>query len=296
MAPDADPPAAARSPRARLVLLTCAAMLAFAANSVLCRLALRHTQIDAASFTFIRLASGALALWLLVRRPGPSGAAGGSWLSALALFVYAATFSFAYTRLPAGVGALLLFGTVQTTMVGYGVWRGERPTRLQAFGMLVALGGLALLMWPTATRSAPSAVAALLMLVAGVGWGAYSLRGRSSTDAQAATRGNFLRSVPMAAVLLLAALASLRFDLQGVLIAMASGALASGGGYVIWYSVTPRLQSSQAATVQLSVPLLAAVAGVVLLGETMSAPQLLAGACILGGIWLSLRYARPTAR
>jgi drug/metabolite transporter (DMT)-like permease len=264
-------------------------MLAFAANSVLCRLALRDTQIDAATFTFVRLAAGALALALFVRRPTRDAAAGGNWTSAFALFLYAAAFSFAYTRLPAGIGALLLFGTVQTTMVAYGVWRGERPTALQILGMLLAVGGLVVLLWPGA--SAPSPIAAALMLVAGIAWGGYSLRGRSSTAAQAATRGNFIRSVPMAAALLLAAFATLRVDAQGLVLAVASGALASAGGYVVWYSVTPLLQPSQAATVQLSVPLIATIAGVVLLGETMSPGQLAAGACILGGIWLSLLFA-----
>jgi drug/metabolite transporter (DMT)-like permease len=154
--------------------------------------------------------------------------------------------------------------------------------------MLVAFGGLILLLLPTATQSASSAVAAVLMLVAGVAWGSYSLRGRSNTDAKSATRGNFIRTVPMAAVLLVASFATLRADVHGTLLAIASGALASGGGYVIWYSVTPRLESSQAATVQLSVPLIAAIAGVLLLGEVMTPRQIVAGALILGGIWLSL--------
>lgn len=263
-------------------------MLAFAANSVLCRLALRHTQIDAATFTFVRLAAGALGLSLLVRRPAGAAAAAGSWRSASALFVYAASFSFAYTRLPAGIGALILFGTVQATMVTHGFWHGERPTGMQRLGMLLAAGGLVALMWPTA--SAPSGFAAVLMAIAGAAWGVYSLRGRSSTDAQATTRGNFIRAVPMAAVLLLAASATLRFDAEGLLLAIASGAVTSGGGYVIWYSVTPYLHSSQAATVQLSVPLLAAVAGVALLGETLSLVQVLAGGGILGGIWVSLFF------
>jgi drug/metabolite transporter (DMT)-like permease len=271
-----------------LILLTTAAMFAFAANSVLCRIALRHTDIDPATFTVVRLCAGAVALWLLVRKPALSHGIGGSWGSAFALFAYAAAFSFSYTQLQAGVGALLLFGAVQITMVFYGAWRGELPTLRQIAGMLVAFGGLILLLLPTATQSASSAVAAVLMLVAGVAWGSYSLRGRSNTDAKSATRGNFIRTVPMAAVLLVASFATLRADVHGTLLAIASGALASGGGYVIWYSVTPRLESSQAATVQLSVPLIAAIAGVLLLGEVMTPRQIVAGALILGGIWLSL--------
>jgi len=283
--------------RSNLLLLTVAAMLAFAANSVLCRLALRHTQVDAASFTAVRLVSAALVLWLIVRARSRGAAAGGNWPSALALFIYAAAFSFAYTGLQAGIGALILFGCVQATMVGHGLWRGERLNLFQLVGMGMAIAGLAGLLLPQGTVPAPPLGSAALMMAAGAAWGVYSLRGRVVPDATAATQGNFARTVPMVAVLALASLPWLRFDPAGFALAAASGSLASGLGYIVWYTVTPHLKAAHAATVQLSVPLIATAAGVVLLGESMSALQLLAGAAIVGGIWLSLvkRPPRPAA-
>jgi drug/metabolite transporter (DMT)-like permease len=270
-------------------------MLAFAANSVLCRLALRHTQIDPASFTAIRLASAALVLWLIVRMRAPGAPAGGSWPSALALFIYAAAFSFAYTGLQAGIGALILFGSVQATMVGIGLWRGERLSLFQGTGMGIAIAGLAGLLLPQGALPAPPLGAAALMMAAGAAWGVYSLRGRVVPDATAATQGNFARTLPMVALLALISLQSLRFDLSGAALAVASGSLASGLGYVVWYTVTPHLKAAHAATVQLSVPLIATAAGVLLLGETMSLLQILAGAAIIGGIWLSLVKKREPA-
>lgn len=274
--------------RANLLTLTALAMLAFAANSVLCRLALRHTQIDPASFTALRLASAALVLWLIVRMRSRGARAGGNWPSAIALFVYAAAFSFAYTGLQAGIGALILFGSVQATMVGIGLWRGERLNLAQITGMSVAIAGLAGLLMPQGAVPAPPLTAAALMMAAGAAWGVYSLRGRVVPDATAATQGNFARTLPMVAVLALASLGALRFDAAGAALAVASGALASGMGYVVWYTVTPHLKAAHAATVQLSVPLIATAAGVLLLGETMTPLQLLAAAAIIGGIWLSL--------
>jgi drug/metabolite transporter (DMT)-like permease len=282
--------------RSNLLLLTALAMLAFAANSVLCRLALRHTQIDAASFTAVRLVAAALVLWAIVRLRARGGPAGGNWPSALALFVYAAAFSFAYTGLPAGIGALILFGSVQAMMVGVGIWRGERLNPYQVTGMGIAIAGLAGLLLPQGTVPAPPPGSAALMMAAGAAWGVYSLRGRVAQDATAATQGNFARTVPMVALLALASLPSLRFDANGFALAVASGALASGMGYIVWYTVTPHLKAAHAATVQLSVPLIATAAGVLLLGEAMSALQLLAGAAIVGGIWLSLaKRAAPVA-
>jgi drug/metabolite transporter (DMT)-like permease len=274
--------------RTHLLTLTALAMLAFAANSVLCRLALRHTQIDPASFTAIRLAAAALVLWLIVRARAPGAPSAGNWPSALALFIYAAAFSFAYTGLPAGIGALILFGSVQATMVGSGVWRGERLNLFQVTGMGIAIAGLAGLLLPQGTVPAPPLGAAALMIAAGAAWGVYSLRGRVVADATAATQGNFARTLPMVAVLAAASLPVLRFDAAGAGLAIASGSLASGLGYVVWYTVTPHLKAAHAATVQLSVPLIATAAGVLLLGETMTPLQLLAGAAIIGGIWLSL--------
>lgn len=283
--------------RANLLLLTALTMLAFAANSVLCRLALRHTHIDAASFTAIRLVSAALVLWLIVRFRKRGASGGGNWPSALALFIYAAAFSFAYTGLQAGIGALILFGAVQATMVGHGLWRGERLNLFQICGMAIAFAGLVGLLLPQGALPAPPLASAALMMSAGVAWGVYSLRGRVAQDATAATQGNFARTVPMVVLLALASVSSLRFDAAGMALAMASGAVASGLGYVVWYTVTPQLKAAHAATVQLSVPLIATAAGAVLLGESMSALQLLAGAAIVGGIWLSLsRRAAVSAK
>lgn len=280
--------------RANLMLLTALAMLAFAANSVLCRLALRHTQVDAASFTAIRLVSAALVLWMIVRiRAKPTAAAGGNWRSAAALFTYAAAFSFAYTGLQTGIGALILFGSVQATMVGHGLWRGERLNLFQVAGMCVAFAGLVGLLLPQGALPAPPLASAALMMAAGAAWGVYSLRGRIAQDATAATQGNFARTVPMVALLALASLPHLRFDAAGVALAVASGSLASGLGYVVWYWVTPHLKSAHAATVQLSVPLIATAAGALLLGESMSTLQWVAGAAIVGGIWLSLFKRAP---
>lgn len=279
--------------RANLLLLTALAMMAFAANSVLCRLALRHTQIDAASFTAVRLVSAALVLWLIVRIRSRGPSTGGNWPSALALFTYAAAFSFAYTGLQTGIGALILFGCVQATMVGHGLWRGERLNLFQVAGMGIAFAGLVGLLVPQGALPAPPLGSAALMMGAGIAWGVYSLRGRVAQDATAATQGNFARTVPMVAMLALASLPYLRFDAAGMALAVASGSLASGLGYVVWYMVTPHLKAAHAATVQLSVPLIATAAGAVLMGESMSALQVLAGAAIVGGIWLSLFKRAP---
>jgi drug/metabolite transporter (DMT)-like permease len=272
--------------RASALAWTALAMLAFAANSLLCRIALHHTGIDPASFTALRLAAGALVLWLLLRaRHRPSRDAG-SWTSAFALFVYAAAFSFAYVDLSAATGALLLFAAVQATMIGAGLRRGERLRVAQWTGLLVALAGLVVLLLPGAT--APSPRGALAMLIAGVAWGVYSLRGRGATDAIATTADNFLRATPFALVLvpLAFAFAWLRWDAIGACYALASGALASGLGYVVWYRALPQLRAIEAASVQLSVPVIAASGGVLLLGETLTPRGVAAGVAILGGIAL----------
>ncbi|WP_447595668.1 DMT family transporter [Aquipseudomonas campi] len=269
----------------RIVVFTTLAMLAFAGNSVLCRVALRDSQLDPASFTAIRLASGALALCLLVLLRG-KGRLQGNWRSALALFGYAAGFSFAYVDLDAGTGALILFGAVQASMIGYGWLQGERLRPLQILGLLLAIGGLLFLLLPGA--HAPQPKAAAMMVLAGVAWAFYSLLGRGSTDPLAATAGNFLRSLP--ALLPLAALyyAHLSWDGVGALYAVLSGALASGIGYAIWYAALPHLKAMQAASVQLSVPIIAAIAGSLLLGEQLSLHLLTASVAVLGGIALIL--------
>lgn len=268
----------------RVIGLVVLAMIAFAGNSLLCRLALKHTAIDAASFTTVRLLSGAVMLWLVVRMRGGVHAGAGNWLSALALFAYAAGFSFAYLSLPAGSGALLLFGAVQATMIGHGLWRGERPRWQQVVGLVLAFGGLVGLLLPG--LSAPPLQGAVLMLGAGVAWGIYSLRGRGAGDATRVTAGNFLRAVPIAATLSIVMSRSATLDTPGLLYAVASGALASGLGYAIWYTALPALKATNAATVQLSVPVIAAVGGVIFLGEEITLRLALASMAILGGIAL----------
>ena len=266
----------------RLALITFVAMLAFAGNSLLCRVALKSTSIDAASFTSIRILSGALVLWAIVRMRGSLQAAAGSWPSAFWLFAYAAGFSFAYVTLPAATGALLLFGAVQATMIGYGLWKGERLVAIQVAGMLMAFAGLAGLLLPGA--SAPPAVGAALMLFAGISWGIYSLRGRGAGDPTRVTAGNFLRAVPFAALVSLALFSRASVDAAGAIYAMASGALASGVGYAIWYTAVRELKATSAATVQLSVPVIAALGGVAFLGEPITLRLVLSSAAILGGV------------
>lgn len=273
----------------RVALLTALAMLAFAGNSLLCRIALRDSDLDPASFTAIRLIAGALVLALLValRRKGPLR---GDWRSALALFAYAAGFSFAYVELDAGSGALILFGAVQASMLGYGWLRGERLRPLQLVGLLAALGGLVYLLLPGA--SAPAPQAAGLMVLAGVAWAFYSLLGRGNADPLADTAGNFLRS--LVALLPLTALfaGSLEWDTMGAFYAVLSGALASGIGYAIWYASLPHLKAIQAASVQLSVPIITALLGALLLGEALSLRLAIASVAVLGGIALILLAKR----
>lgn len=276
---------------ARILALTALAMIAFAANSLLCRMALRDTGIDPASFTLIRMVSGALMLWLIlsVRRVAASGFHG-DWRSAAALFAYAITFSYAYVGLSAGAGALLLFGSVQATMILYSLWRGERFAPWQCLGFALAIGGLVALVAPGAT--APPLLAALLMALAGMAWGVYSLRGRGNTDPLATTAGNFLRSVPMVVVTALLALPWLAVDVMGALLAVLSGALASGVGYAVWYAALRGLSGTAAATVQLSVPAIAALGGVALLAEPLSLRLVLASIVTLGGIALVIHGRR----
>ncbi|WP_413043943.1 DMT family transporter [Pseudomonas sp. YJ42] len=274
----------------RTLLLTALAMLAFAGNSLLCRAALRDSQIDPASFTALRLFAGALVLWLwllLWLRKGPSRVAG-NWYGALALFTYAAAFSYAYLHLDAGAGALLLFGAVQLSMIVWGLFKGERLHRLQTVGIVLAAGGLVALLLPG--TSTPSLSASLLMALAGVAWGAYSLLGKGTPDPLAATAGNFIRSLPIMAVLGLLALNGLEWNSAGVVYALLSGGLTSGIGYAIWYAALPGLAAIQAASVQLSVPLLTALAGSLLLGESLTGRLVAAGLAILGGIALVLRF------
>ena len=275
---------AGRMSRTQVLLLTTVAMVAFAGNSLLCRLALKHTAIDPASFTTLRLVSGAAFLWALARIRSADGTSTESWKSAAALFGYAIAFSLAYVTLPAATGALLLFGAVQATMIGYGRWRGERFGQRQLVGFVAALAGLVSLLLPGVT--APPFGGAILMLAAGIAWGVYSLRGKGPGDPTATTAGNFLRAAPLALIVSVVAIAWFRFDALGAAYAIASGTIASGVGYAIWYAALPGLTATSAATAQLSVPLIAALGGVVLLDEPFTWRLVVAGIAILGGIAL----------
>jgi len=292
----------------RIFTLTLLAMIAFAGNSLLCRLALKQTSIDAASFTFTRIFSGATALWLIIRirrrlivdrmasplverSPNSSPVThyssplqAGNWPSALALFAYAAAFSFAYNSLSAGTGALLLFGAVQATMILWGLRKGERLHAIQIVGLVVALSGFVVLLLPG--LSAPPLSGSILMLGAGAAWGVYSLRGRGERNPAGATAGNFLRAVPFAAIVSLISLPSVSLDSAGMGYAVLSGAIASGLGYVLWYTALSGLKATTAATVQLSVPVLAATGGILLLGEPITFRYLVASTAVLGGIAL----------
>ena len=259
-------------------------MIAFASNSLLCRAALKETSIDAASFTFIRIFSGAAALWLIMTMRRSTSHNAGNWISAFALFAYAAAFSFAYKTLSAGTGALLLFGAVQATMILWGFRKGERLRIIQILGLLVALTGLVMLVFPG--LSAPPLIGSLLMLGAGVAWGVYSLRGKTADDAIAATAGNFLRAVPFAVLVSIVMIRQARIDSLGLLYALISGAITSGVGYVIWYAALTDLKAASAATVQLSVPVLAATGGILLLGEPITLRYVIASIAVLGGIFL----------
>lgn len=276
---------------ATVLPLTALAMLAFAANSLLCRAALQTHSIDPASFTMIRIVSGAVMLGIIASvQSGPNAALKtGSWKEAFALFAYAAAFSFAYVTLPAATGALILFGCVQATMITAGLVRGERLSLLQTLGALAAIGGLVYLLAPGV--HAPSPIGAALMAAAGIAWGFYSLlgRGRAGRDPTAATAGNFLRAVPLSALLIVISFnQGAWFGEEGILLAIASGAITSGVGYAIWYAALKHLAAAQAAIVQLTVPAIAAAGAVLLLGETPSPRLVLASVAILGGVLLVL--------
>ncbi len=280
------------------VTLTSLAMLAFAGNSLLCRLALKQTNIDAISFTSVRLVSAALILWLVLRINHRPNKIGGNWRSALALFAYAAGFSLAYINLSAATGSLLLFGAVQASMISYGLWRGEQFRPVQLLGFILALVGLIGLVLPG--LAAPPLLSSLLMLGAGVAWGIYSLRGKSTgntsnpseRDPTLITAGNFLRTVPITLALSLFTLNTANFDPAGLGYAILSGAITSGIGYVIWYKALPMLKATSAATVQLSVPVIAALGGILFLGELLTLRIVLASLAILLGIALVIRHKK----
>jgi len=275
---------------ARAVFFTSVAMLAFAGNSILCRLALRDGAIDPASFTSVRLVSGAVTLMIifLITRRGDSLRAHGSWLSACMLFLYAICFSYAYITLSAGAGALILFGFVQGTMIAIGLWSGDRPTGPEWLGWSLAFAGLVWLVLPGV--EAPPLSGASLMAIAGMAWGVYSIRGRAESDALASTASNFMLTVAMVAVLTAVTFTHTDISGRGITLAIVSGAITSGIGYVIWYAALEYLSAIQAALVQLSVPAIATAGGVILLVEPLSLRLLISSALVLGGISIALSY------
>ncbi|HJU60513.1 MAG TPA: DMT family transporter [Candidatus Binatia bacterium] len=276
--------------------LTVLALIAFAANSVLCRLALAEPIIDPASYTAVRLITGAVTLWIVAafRRGGSLGKSGGNWISAAMLFLYAATFSFAYVSLSAGTGALILFAAVQITMIAVGLYTGERPDILEWLGLFIAISGLIYLVSPGIT--APSLLGSVLMASAGIAWGIYSLRGRGATDPVGVTTDNFLRTVPFAVALILLWLSTLTITPMGFLWAAVSGSITSGLGYVLWYAALPRLTATRAATVQLAPAPLAALGGVIVLSEAISLRLVVSTVVILGGVGLAISRPRIAAK
>lgn len=274
----------------RLIPLTLLVLLAFAGNSILCRLALRATNIDPATFTSVRLLSGALVLWVLVSTFRRNVRGKGNWGSALALLAYAAALSYAYIDLPTGLGALLLFAAVQVTMIGHALTHGERLQVVQWLGFGLAIAGLVGLLLPGLT--APPLIGSTLMLASGVAWGVYSLRGKGAGDPTRVTAGNFMRAVPIALLLSLLTLGQMQWDATGVLYAVISGGITSGLGYSLWYMVLPHLHSTTAASLQLSVPVIASLGGVLFVGEALTLRLVLAAIAILGGIALVIRGRR----
>jgi drug/metabolite transporter (DMT)-like permease len=270
------------------IALTLLALVAFASNSLLTRLALGSHQLDAATFTALRLASGAamLAALVLARSRSWTALRGAGVAGPIALFVYAAPFSFAYLRIGAAVGALVLFGVVQLTMIGYGISRGERPTPAMWLGLVLAAGGLLALTLPAVARPDPLGVA--LMAVAGVAWAVYTVVGRGTTDPLAANARSFVWSTPLAVLLVAIARGPVQTTARGIVLALLSGAVTSGLGYAIWYRALPRLTVTQAAVAQLSVPVIAAVGAALTLGEKLSARLILAGLAVLTGVGLVL--------
>jgi drug/metabolite transporter (DMT)-like permease len=278
----------------RTAFLTVLALISFAANSVLCRLALEEPAIDPASYTAVRLITGAITLWLITafRRNGAFGKSGGSWISAVMLFLYAATFSFAYISLSAGTGALTLFAAVQITMIAVGLYTGERPAILEWLGLFIAISGLIYLVSPGIT--APSTLGSVLMAIAGSAWGIYSLRGRGASDPIGDTTANFLRTVPFAVGIVLAWLPTLTMTPMGFLWAALSGSITSGVGYVLWYAALPHLTATRAATVQLAPAPLAALGGVVFLSEALSLRLVISTVVILGGVAMAISRRKAT--
>ena len=260
------------------------ALISFAGNSLLCRLALRSGEIDPATFTSIRLLSGALVLIGIVYFKSKKLNLGGNWSSALSLFIYAAGFSWAYVNLSAATGALLLFGAVQATMIIAGQINGERMKIKNWLGCFIAVLGLIIFLLPG--LSTPSFSSATIMMIAGLAWGIYSLKGRGSGDPTLNTAGNFIRCLPFAALLVIVYSSQLQASSKGIMLALTSGVVTSGLGYVIWYSVLPKLTATRAAVVQLSVPIITALGGGLFLGEAITLRILISAVTVLAGIAL----------
>ncbi len=274
--------------RVRIIGLTTIALIAFAANSVLGRLALGTNSIDAATFTTLRLVSGAAMLSILsmIFSKRSTVKTQGNWVSATLLFSYAITFSFAYLDLSTATGALILFGFVQVTMIFWALRSGERPPLAEWIGLITAIAGIVYLVSPGVT--APSVMGSILMATAGISWGIYTLRGRKSVNPLADTTGNFLRSAPLAFIVFLIMLQQTHTSKRGILLAISSGALASGIGYAVWYATLKDLTATRAALVQVAGPLLAAIGGIIFMSETISSRLLVSSVLILGGISIAI--------
>ena len=272
----------------KIISLTAFALVAFALNSILCRMALKGDEADAAGFTLVRLVSGAVTLaaisYFFSSKTKQKGR--GNWVSAFFLFAYAICFSFAYLSLTTATGALILFGSVQLTMILFALLKGERPGGFEWVGLVVAVFGLIYLVFPG--LASPPLVGSALMAAAGMAWGAYTLRGRSSGDPLGDTTGNFVRSLPFVALSSLVFLPNLHLSSRGMVLAVLSGALASGVGYTVWYAALKYHTSTRAAVLQLAVPVLAAAGGVVFLSESSDRRLAIAAALILGGIALTI--------
>lgn len=269
-------------------ILTGCTLIAFAANSLLTRMALGAGSIDAASFMTLRLASGAIMLSVIMAtiQRKPVVPLQGKWPAALMLFLYAVTFSFAYLQLAAGTGALILFGAVQVTMILIALKQGEKPQPMEWLGLSFALAGLVYLVSPG--LAAPPLLGSALMVMAGIAWGIYSLLGRGTKDPVAYTTANFVRTVPLVVVVSVVSVSQLHLTQTGIILALLSGALASGVGYAIWYAALRGLTATRAATVQLAVPVIASIGGILFLQETLTLRVSLASLLILGGIGLAV--------
>jgi drug/metabolite transporter (DMT)-like permease len=294
----------------QLITGTVLAMLAFAGNSILCRLALERNMIDPATFTSVRLISGAVIMSILILTLSKLNAGAtehsqnakalngpysfykklsslctlkqSNWIGGFALFAYAAGFSFSYITLPAGTGALILFATVQITMITYALFQGARYSFAQWLGFSIALVGLVYLFLPGI--SAPPLIGALLMVVAGFAWGVYSILGKKVINPSQSTAENFIRASLITLLLSIAFISNISISMEGLLLAIASGAITSGLGYAIWYAVLPYLKSATSASLQLTVPVIATIGGIIWLGEDINARLVIASIAILGGV------------